>query len=163
MRHLLAHSYRICTARQLAAIAASAGCPWDRGHPGFANAGALTWRFVEAFPVWAIHGRDDWERWYAGEKASADEGQDSPRSFAELERRLIAREGIEPIVLAESLDGRCYLWDGCHRTAAARLLGVEALPAIVGYRRRVVAEAAPACPASAAAGAAVAPPERAAA
>lgn len=146
MPALLRRTYRICTARQLAAIAASVGCPWDATHPGYADASLLAWRFIERFPVQHIHGHDDWEGWYSSERASAAQEPGQGYDFTELEQRLVVGDDIEPITLTEGPDRRFYLWDGCHRTAAARIMGVEFLPAIVGCRRPVVPEASTASP-----------------
>jgi hypothetical protein len=83
------------------------------------------WHFEPAYPVVRIC-LSDWEEWWKEETEMwAEEGQ--PDRYADMLDRPIE----EPIIVVD-VGGKGYLWDGCHRTAAATVRHLPTLPAIVG-------------------------------
>lgn len=126
--------YLRASPRQLAAAAARCAGNWGWGDPGHVPVAERAWRLVAAFPVCAVEGPGDWLAWYDGEHALRRETDGDDGYFDRMEAWLRAGTRLDPLSVVEGEDGRFWLWDGYHRVAAARRLGLAALPAIVGYR-----------------------------
>lgn len=91
------------------------------------KADAYHWTYEPAYPVSKIHpGPEAWADWMKEEiKMWGEEGE--PNRYGDMFDRPIE----EPIIIIE-VDGKAWLWDGCHRTGAAAMRKLPTLPAIVG-------------------------------
>lgn len=99
----------------------------SEGDPGYCEAGAAEWalRTVDAGLCVGFESPGEALEWLSEEiRMSNEEGLN--RGW----EALLVEEIREPVVLLER-DGVLYVWDGWHRTAAARARGIR-LPAIVG-------------------------------
>jgi hypothetical protein len=85
---------------------------------------AYHWTYEPNYPLDRLG--DYWEEWWEEElKMWADEGQPD-RYDDELKNEI-----REPIIAVE-VDGKGYIWDGCHRTAASIVTGRKTIPAFIG-------------------------------
>lgn len=98
---------------------------------GYAPADELRWLIVENYPVARLAGLPD-RQWWEQEQAA------SGGRWSELE----SQDVILPVVIMD--DGQAgHVWDGYHRATATVLRGKATLPAIVGVRPELLAEAFP--------------------
>jgi hypothetical protein len=97
------------------------------GEPGYCEASEADWRLQPDFPLCLLtHLNNDWISWFKDEVAW-DESLGGVRQW----KRLLT-EDIQEEVIVFVRDDRAYLWDGCHRVAAAISSGKESIRAIVG-------------------------------
>ncbi|KAF1702898.1 hypothetical protein CSC66_08985 [Pseudoxanthomonas kaohsiungensis] len=101
------------------------------GDAGYAPADELRWLIVDNYPVARLAGLPD-RQWWEQEQAG------SGGRWSELE----SQDVILPVVIMD--DGQAgHVWDGYHRATATVLRGKATLPAIVGVRPELLAEAFP--------------------
>jgi hypothetical protein len=103
---------------------------WEDPLHGVASE-ALTWLFVEAFPLEATSTpAAEWRRWFKEENEMAD----VPDHWAGM-LDVVGTDRCDPLVigLVAQPDGAdVNLWDGSHRTGAACTVGLNCLPAVLG-------------------------------
>jgi hypothetical protein len=97
------------------------------GEAGYCRPSEANWEKTDAFPVSMLtHLIDDWHQWFQGELAMNEEDA-MGREWSSL-----LNEDIQEEIVVLVRDGKGYIWDGWHRTAAVIVSGREFIPAIVG-------------------------------
>lgn len=106
------------------------GMMFDPSEPRGKPAPAYRWRLEPNYRIDRIEDPCmDWSGWFQEEvQAFAEDGD--PHRFDSMLDRPIQEE----VILVEH-EGRAWLWDGWHRTAASAHVGREHVPAIVGTLR----------------------------
>jgi GNAT superfamily N-acetyltransferase/RNA:NAD 2'-phosphotransferase (TPT1/KptA family) len=85
----------------------------------------LEWEAIEGFELKNI-----------GNPTNFDWAVDEVRTVGDEDfTAAIRNQTIEPIIVAQGEDGLFYLWDGNHRVGWALEIGVDVLPAYVGFKR----------------------------
>jgi hypothetical protein len=103
------------------------GNVYAEGTPGDCDPDEANWRYVENFPLSFLqHHGDDWQGWLEGEIRDFELAGDD-RGY----RAMLGEPIVEAIVVL-MVDGKGYIWDGWHRTAASIVSGRTHIKAIVG-------------------------------
>lgn len=97
---------------------------------------SLDWKEEPAFDLHKVEGWDEgkYDELYRHAQEIAEEVGEEDTYFGAM-CEAIKNHTIEPIFVAEGMDGQFYVWEGNHRVGIAHVLGVDTMPAFVGYRK----------------------------
>lgn len=92
------------------------------------------WSEVSEYPLERLFytelpDKDTWCQWLREE---LERLADDDMNHLVDEYRAMINEDIEEAIVIVEIDGKGYIWDGCHRTAASFAGGKSHIPAIVG-------------------------------
>jgi GNAT superfamily N-acetyltransferase len=118
---------------------------WENGavtpdSPGYAPAESFDWVEERNFDLHKIEGWDagyyDGLYEHAKERIPEDEEWGTFTYFNEM-CEAIKNHTIEQIFVVEGTDGKFYVWEGNHRVGIAHVIGVDTMPAFVGYPKKL--------------------------
>jgi ribosomal protein S18 acetylase RimI-like enzyme len=112
---------------------------FSHGEPGRVPAESLNWR-EETFDLNKLKGwaQGDWDWLYEDERERDIENFETLEGAEKFVKEMCEaiKDGtIEEIVVAQGTDKNFYVWDGNHRVGIAHVIGVNTLPALVGYQK----------------------------
>ena len=114
---------------------------FEGGHPARIAPEGLEWIDESAFDLHRVAGFDtnstDW-KWLARDlwdRAKEGQSLDEAKKYYNEMQQAIKDGTIDPVIVVEGTDRKFYIWDGNHRVALAHELGVDKIPAWVGFQK----------------------------